>query len=203
MHNENSESYLQSAKRTFAIEARALQQTADALDELDFAKACDLLLRCRGRVVVSGIGKSGHIARKIASTLTSTGTPSIFLHPAEAAHGDIGLVSENDVLLVISRVENRMNWHPSSMLYRKKIFLLLRSLLHPRPGLPRQQINRTASFSILSLRKKPARMILLRLHQRRHSLSLVMLLLLPCSMLENLQVKILQNFIPVERLEES
>ncbi len=103
MHSKNSESYLKSAKRTFAVETLALQQTIDSLDELDFAKACDILLSCKGRVIVSGMGKSGHIARKTASTLTSTGTPAIFLHPSEAAHGDIGLVSSDDVMIILSK----------------------------------------------------------------------------------------------------
>src|SRR4051812_49319564 len=99
----NPKSYLGSAKRTFAIETEALKHTSDRLDESGFAKACELLLACKGRIVVSGIGKSGHIARKIASTLTSTGAPAIFLHPTEAAHGDIGLVSKDDLLLIISK----------------------------------------------------------------------------------------------------
>ena len=66
-----SNAYFESAKRTFAIEAKALQDTIAALDENDFAKACDLIFACKGRIIVSGMGKSGHIARKIASTLTS------------------------------------------------------------------------------------------------------------------------------------
>ncbi len=98
-----SNNYFESAKRTFAIEAKTLQDTIAALDENDFARTCDLILACKGRVIISGMGKSGLIARKIASTLTSTGTPSIFLHPTEAAHGDIGLISNDDVLLVISK----------------------------------------------------------------------------------------------------
>ncbi|MDP4219599.1 MAG: KpsF/GutQ family sugar-phosphate isomerase [Bacteroidota bacterium] len=101
--NETSKAYFESAKRTFAVEANAIMQTSDALDELDFAKACELLLKCNGRIIVSGMGKSGHVARKIASTLTSTGTPAIFLHPAEAAHGDIGLISPGDALLILSK----------------------------------------------------------------------------------------------------
>jgi arabinose-5-phosphate isomerase len=98
-----SNPYFESAKRTFIIEAKALQETIGALSESDFIKACDLLLHCKGRIIVSGIGKSGHIARKIASTLTSTGTPAIFLHPTEAAHGDIGLISRDDILLILSK----------------------------------------------------------------------------------------------------
>jgi len=95
--------YFESARRTFTIETQALQETISGLDGNDFAKACDLILSCKGRIIVSGMGKSGHIARKIASTLTSTGTPAIFLHPTEAAHGDIGLISKDDLLLIISK----------------------------------------------------------------------------------------------------
>lgn len=95
--------HIESARRTFRIEIDALSSTVSALDEKAFSTACELLLACKGRVVVSGIGKSGHIARKIASTLTSTGTPSLFLHPAEAAHGDIGLLQSGDSLIILSK----------------------------------------------------------------------------------------------------
>jgi arabinose-5-phosphate isomerase len=103
LHTPKTKQYIESAKRTFRIEASALTQTSDALDELDFANACEILLAAKGRVVVSGVGKSGHIARKIASTLSSTGTPALFLHPAEAAHGDIGLLQNGDALIVLSK----------------------------------------------------------------------------------------------------
>ena len=103
MQTPQPKQFIESAKRTFRIEANALSQTIDALDELDFANACNILLAAKGRVVVSGIGKSGHIARKIASTLSSTGTPALFLHPAEAAHGDIGLLQNGDALIVLSK----------------------------------------------------------------------------------------------------
>lgn len=69
----------------------------------DFAKACYYLLDCKGRIVVMGMGKSGHIARKIAATLASTGSPAFFVHPAEARHGDIGMITQDDVILVISK----------------------------------------------------------------------------------------------------
>ena len=68
----------------------------------DFARACALILECRGRVVVSGIGKSGHVGRKIAATLASTGTPAFFVHPTEASHGDLGMITPDDVLLALS-----------------------------------------------------------------------------------------------------
>lgn len=96
---------LQLACETLQIEADAIialkeRLTSDAGDA--FAQAVALLLDCNGRVVVSGIGKSGHIARKIASTLASTGTPALFVHPAEAAHGDLGMVTEHDAFVAIS-----------------------------------------------------------------------------------------------------
>lgn len=84
------------------IEAAALSALADRLGD-DFAEACALLAGAPGRIVTCGIGKSGHIARKVAGTLTSTGTPAIFLHAVEALHGDLGIVGRDDVALVISK----------------------------------------------------------------------------------------------------
>jgi arabinose-5-phosphate isomerase len=89
------------AKQVLAIEAAAIRSLSERLDDR-FQSAVDLILRCHGRVVVSGIGKSGHIARKIASTLASTGTPAFFVHAAEANHGDLGMITSNDLLLAIS-----------------------------------------------------------------------------------------------------
>jgi len=92
---------LELARRTLRIEADAILGLIDRLDA-DFAKAVQLVLDCRGRVIVSGIGKSGHIARKIAATLSSTGTPAYFVHPAEASHGDLGMITRDDLLLALS-----------------------------------------------------------------------------------------------------
>ncbi len=92
---------LASARRTLAIESRAVGALAERLDQ-GFESAVALILACRGRVVVSGIGKSGHVARKIASTLASTGTPSFFVHPAEASHGDLGMITGEDVVVALS-----------------------------------------------------------------------------------------------------
>jgi arabinose-5-phosphate isomerase len=96
-----SNAALELARRVIAIEAEAVRALVDRLDER-FLKAVSLILERRGRVVVSGIGKSGHIARKIASTLASTGTPAYFVHPAEAVHGDLGMVLPDDVFVAIS-----------------------------------------------------------------------------------------------------
>jgi arabinose-5-phosphate isomerase len=88
-------------RQVLEIEAEAIRALAPTLDGA-FTEACDLLLNCGGRVVVSGMGKSGHIARKIAATFASTGTPAFFVHPAEALHGDLGMVTGDDVFVAIS-----------------------------------------------------------------------------------------------------
>src|SRR5690554_4907679 len=93
--------HLASAHRTFTIEIQALQALRDRLDE-HFEQAVDMLLSCQGRVVVTGIGKSGHIARKMAATLASTGTPAFFMHGAEAIHGDLGMLTGHDIVIAIS-----------------------------------------------------------------------------------------------------
>ncbi len=96
---------VQLARVTLQIEADALLALKNRLadgDDTPFARAVALLLSGQGRVVVSGIGKSGHVARKIAATLASTGTPALFVHAAEASHGDLGMITENDVLIAIS-----------------------------------------------------------------------------------------------------
>ncbi|MCL4659780.1 KpsF/GutQ family sugar-phosphate isomerase [Burkholderia multivorans] len=97
----NDDRALALARDVLDIEADAVRALRDQLDG-SFAHAVALLLGCRGRVVVSGIGKSGHIARKIAATLASTGTPAFFVHPAEASHGDLGMVTPDDVFIGIS-----------------------------------------------------------------------------------------------------
>ncbi len=89
------------ARKTFEIEAAAVLGLADQIGP-EFARAVQLMLACRGRVVVMGMGKSGHIGRKIAATLSSTGTPAMFVHPAEASHGDLGMIKAVDVVLAIS-----------------------------------------------------------------------------------------------------
>lgn len=88
-------------KAVLQSEAQAICHLSDTLNE-NFIKAVQILLACKGRVVVSGVGKSGHIARKIAATLASTGTPAFFVHAAEAAHGDLGMITKEDVVIAIS-----------------------------------------------------------------------------------------------------
>jgi len=92
---------LELARSVLRIEAQAVAGLAERIDR-DFLRAVELLLRCRGRVVVSGIGKSGHIGRKVAATMASTGTPAMFVHAAEAAHGDLGMITSSDVLVALS-----------------------------------------------------------------------------------------------------
>ena len=93
--------YLDTARRVIRTEAQALDMLADGLGP-EFQRAIDLILKARGRIIVSGMGKSGHIARKIAATFASTGTPAQFVHPAEASHGDLGMVTEADAVLMLS-----------------------------------------------------------------------------------------------------
>ncbi|HEY0275248.1 MAG TPA: KpsF/GutQ family sugar-phosphate isomerase [Paenirhodobacter sp.] len=95
------ENYLAIARQVIADEETGLHQLAAGLDD-SFAAAVETILRAKGRVIVSGMGKSGHIARKIAATLASTGTPAQFVHPAEASHGDLGMVTQDDVALMLS-----------------------------------------------------------------------------------------------------
>ncbi|WP_170770991.1 KpsF/GutQ family sugar-phosphate isomerase [Ruegeria lacuscaerulensis] len=97
----DTDAFLKTARQVITDEARALDVLADSLNE-DFAEAVQLILQATGRIIISGIGKSGHIGHKIAATLASTGTPAYFVHPAEASHGDLGMVSKGDVVLAIS-----------------------------------------------------------------------------------------------------
>ena len=94
-------SLIQRAQTVLNIEAEAISRLAARLDA-NFERACERILACTGRVIVSGMGKSGHIGGKIAATLASTGTPAFFLHPGEASHGDLGMVTRQDVLLLLS-----------------------------------------------------------------------------------------------------
>ncbi|MBA6329062.1 KpsF/GutQ family sugar-phosphate isomerase [Colwellia sp. MB02u-6] len=93
--------FKQLALNVINIEQQAIAQLSQFIDD-DFAQACELMFNCRGRVIVIGMGKSGHIGGKIAATLASTGTPAFFVHPGEASHGDLGMVTVDDVVLTIS-----------------------------------------------------------------------------------------------------
>lgn len=93
--------YSQSARRTIELEAQAVIELRERIDP-QFDRACRHILACTGRVIVSGMGKSGHMGRKIAATLVSTGTPAFFMHPGEASHGDLGMLTRADLLIAIS-----------------------------------------------------------------------------------------------------
>jgi arabinose-5-phosphate isomerase len=99
--SDDTETMIARGRRVLAIEAQAVAGLELRLDRA-FAQACQLMLACQGRIVVTGMGKSGHVGNKIAATLASTGSPAFFLHPGEAAHGDIGMITTKDVVLALS-----------------------------------------------------------------------------------------------------
>ncbi len=98
---DNTQTFITSAREVLDIEAKAISTLASKLD-VRFTQACELILQCKGRVIVTGIGKSGHIGNKIAATFASTGTPAFFVHPSEASHGDLGMITANDIVIAIS-----------------------------------------------------------------------------------------------------
>ena len=93
--------FAEAARRTIRLEAEAVTLLEERIDAA-FDRACELIMQCTGRVIVTGMGKSGHIGRKIAASLASTGTPAFFVHPGEASHGDLGMISGGDVCLMMS-----------------------------------------------------------------------------------------------------
>lgn len=97
----HASSYGASAQRVITMEGAAVAKLAERIDG-SFDRACDILLNCSGRVIVTGMGKSGHIANKIAATLASTGTPAFFVHPGEASHGDMGMITAGDAVIALS-----------------------------------------------------------------------------------------------------
>lgn len=98
----NSENDILSAIKTIDKEIETVKKLKETLSDGSLSKALDLMEKAKGRIILTGIGKSGHIGRKIAASLASTGTPSFFVHPAEASHGDLGMITENDVVIAIS-----------------------------------------------------------------------------------------------------
>ncbi|MEZ5502661.1 MAG: KpsF/GutQ family sugar-phosphate isomerase [Halioglobus sp.] len=101
MTEQRSISFTDSARRTISMEAAAVAALEERIGA-DFTRACELLLDVRGRIIVTGMGKSGHIARKIAATLASTGSPAFFVHPGEASHGDMGMITAEDAVIALS-----------------------------------------------------------------------------------------------------
>jgi arabinose-5-phosphate isomerase len=115
--------YIASAKRTLKIESNSINAIANQLDK-SFTNLCDKVFKSEGKFIIMGVGKSGHIAQKISATLSSTGTPSIFIHPTEAAHGDIGLINKKDIVLLISNsgeTDEIVNILPSLKRHAKQI----------------------------------------------------------------------------------
>ena len=102
---KNNINVIEEGKRVVRIEAKSVAGLEDRIGE-NFAHAVELILRSRGRVIVTGVGKSGIIARKIVSTMNSTGTPAMFMHPSDAVHGDLGMVRKDDVVICISKSGN-------------------------------------------------------------------------------------------------
>ena len=96
-----TKSLVEIAKTVIQLEADSILKLKDRVDQ-NFVDACALLQNCQGKVVLVGMGKSGHIARKIAATLASTGTPAFFVHPGEAGHGDLGMIDDSDVIILVS-----------------------------------------------------------------------------------------------------
>ena len=100
MNDISPDKYIALGKAVIETEQQALTELIDRIDD-KFVTACNILLQCEGRVVVIGMGKSGHIGNKIAATLASTGTPAFFVHPGEASHGDLGMITNKDVVMVV------------------------------------------------------------------------------------------------------
>ncbi len=104
-HKTDTQAFIASGLRTVQIEQQAIAALPQRIGA-EFAQVCKLILDCKGRVIVTGVGKSGHIAKKIAATLASTGTPSFFVHPGEANHGDLGMITKGDLFIAISSSGN-------------------------------------------------------------------------------------------------
>ena len=124
MQNLEDQDFINFGLKVLEIEAASLNNLANKLDK-SFSQACRKILSCKGRVIVIGIGKSGHMARKIAATLASTGTPAFFVHPAEAAHGDLGMITQDDLAIIVSKsgeTEEILSFLP--LLKRRGIFII-------------------------------------------------------------------------------
>ncbi len=128
---------LESARRVLTIEANAIRALADRLDS-SFIRALDILQACRGRVVLTGMGKSGFIARKVAATLASTGSPALFLHPAEGVHGDLGMVVRDDVVVAVSNSGETEELNQLLPAFKRLGVRLVSLVGNPRSTLARQ-----------------------------------------------------------------
>ena len=125
--NVNANSYVDAIQNTMSQQANALLQMAREIDRDAYSKALELMYHCTGHVIICGMGKSGHVGRKLSATLASTGTPSFFLHPAEAFHGDLGMITANDVVVLISNsgeTDEILKLIPSLKLFGNKIIAI-------------------------------------------------------------------------------
>lgn len=134
----DADQLLATGRRALEIERDALTALVSRVDA-SFVRACELMLACKGRVVVTGMGKSGHIANKIAATLASTGTPSFFVHPGEASHGDLGMITRDDVVLAISN-----SGETSEILTLLPLFKRMRAPLVAMTGKPASTLAQAA-----------------------------------------------------------
>ncbi len=147
-HTDPSDAALTRSGRTvIATEAAAIHSLLAGING-DFAEACRRMLQCSGRIIVSGMGKSGHIARKIAATLASTGTPSFFVHPGEASHGDLGMITPSDLLLAISHSGETDELLFILPVLKRQGNVLIAMTGHPQSALARQaDVHLDASVS--------------------------------------------------------
>src|SRR3546814_20517231 len=127
-----SSQLIETAQRTIRLEIEAVEQLNARIDA-DFVQACELILGCKGRVVVVGMGKSGHVGRKIAATLARTGTAAFFVHPAEASHGDMGMITQYDVVLALSHSGTTSALYPHLPLTTRPGLPLTRTPDTPKP----------------------------------------------------------------------
>ena len=141
-NNQDKKSYLISAQKTIKAEIAGLNAILEFLGE-DFIKAIEIILKSKGRVIVSGMGKSGHIAGKIAATMASTGTASFFIHPGEASHGDLGMITKDDVVILLSNSGETKEL--KDIIYYCKRFSI------PLIGVVRRQDSELGNFADVSL----------------------------------------------------
>lgn len=144
------QNFINCGLEVLAIETQALQNLAPQINE-KFATACELIINCKGRIIITGIGKSGHIGKKIAATLASTGTPAFFVHPAEALHGDCGMIVADDVVLAIS-YSGETEEILKMLTFIKRLGLPLITLT----GNPNSQLAKLASINLDVAVKKEA-----------------------------------------------
>lgn len=159
---KNADRTIAKGKEVIEIEGKAVQALGPRVGE-SFARAVDIVERCQGRVIITGVGKSGIIARKIVATLNSTGTPAVFLHPSDAVHGDLGIVGKDDVVICVSKSGNTKEMNTLLPMFRRlgvPIIALVGAAQSPSRARPMPS-------SMPQSRTKRARMIWHRLRPQR------------------------------------